>query len=39
MPIKRVCVDRRYSTYSKTRYNSYIYKVEIKDIEDSNKSK
>jgi hypothetical protein len=32
-------VGRHYSTYSKTRYNSYIYKVEIKNIEDSDKSK
>jgi hypothetical protein len=39
MPIKRVRVSRYYSTYSKTRHNSYIYKVEIKYIEDSNKSK
>jgi hypothetical protein len=32
-------IGRYYSTYSKTRHNFYIYKVEIKDIEDSNKSK
>jgi hypothetical protein len=30
--------ERRYSTYSKTRYNACIYKVEIEDIEDSNAS-
>jgi hypothetical protein len=38
MPAKRVQIDRRYSTYSKTSYNSRIYKVEIKNIEDSDKS-
>jgi hypothetical protein len=32
-------VGRRCGTYSKTRHNSRIYKVEIKDIEDSDKSK
>jgi hypothetical protein len=36
---KRVCIGRRCGTYSKTRYNSYTYKVEIEDIDNSNTSK
>ena len=36
---KRIRVGRRYSYYSKIRYNSRTYKVEIKDIDNSNKSK
>jgi hypothetical protein len=39
MPIKRVRADRRCGTYSETRYNFYIYKVKIENVEDSNKSK
>jgi hypothetical protein len=38
-PIKRVCAEKRYSYYSKTRYNSYTYKVEIEDADNSNTSK
>ena len=38
-PIKRVYVERRYSYYSKIRYNSRTYKVEIKNINNSNASK
>jgi hypothetical protein len=38
MLVKRVRIGRYYSTYSKTKHNFYIYKVEIEDIEDSNKS-
>jgi hypothetical protein len=39
MPTKRVRVERRYRRCSETRYNSRTYKVEIENIEDSNKSK
>jgi hypothetical protein len=39
MPAKRVRVSKHCSTYSKTRHNFYTYKVEIKNIEDSDKSK
>jgi hypothetical protein len=38
-PIKRVYIERHYSYYSKTRHNSYTYKVEIEDIDSSNTSK
>jgi hypothetical protein len=38
-PTKRVCIERRYSYYSKTRHNTYTYKVEIEDVENSNASK
>jgi hypothetical protein len=37
-PTKRVRAGRRCSTYSKTRHNSRIYKVEIEDTEDSDES-
>jgi hypothetical protein len=39
MPTKRVRAERRYRRYGETRHNSRTYKVEIEDIEDSNKSK
>jgi hypothetical protein len=35
---KRVRLGRRYSYYSKIRHNSRIYKVEIKDINNSDAS-
>jgi hypothetical protein len=35
-PTKRVCIERSYGYYSETRYNSYTYKVEIEDVENSN---
>jgi hypothetical protein len=38
-PVKRVCIERHYSYYSEIRYNSYTYKVEIVDIDNSNASK
>lgn len=38
-PIKKIRVERRYNYYGEVKYNSYIYKVEIKDIEDSDTSK
>ena len=34
-PAKRVRAKRRYSCYSEVRYNSYTYKVEIEDIDNS----
>jgi hypothetical protein len=37
-PTKRVRAERRYSRYSKTRHNSYTYKVEIKDADNSDDS-
>jgi hypothetical protein len=37
--LKRVRVERYYSTYSKIRYNSYTYKVEIEDVYNSKESK
>jgi hypothetical protein len=36
---KRVYIGRRCSTYSETRHNSYTYKVEIEDVDDSTASK
>jgi hypothetical protein len=38
-PAKRVRIERHYSYYSEIRYNSYTYKVEIVDIDNSNASK
>jgi hypothetical protein len=38
-PAKRVRVERRYRRCGETGHNSRTYKVEIEDIEDSNKSK
>jgi hypothetical protein len=38
-PIKRVRAKRRCSCCSKVRYNSYTYKVEIEDIDNSKESK
>jgi hypothetical protein len=37
-PTKRVRAERRYSRYSKTRYNSRTYKVEIEDTDNSDDS-
>ena len=37
--LKKECIVRYYSTYSKTRHNAYTYKVEIENIEDSKESK
>jgi hypothetical protein len=37
--IKRVRAERHYSYYSKTRYNSYTYKVEIENADSRNTSK
>jgi hypothetical protein len=39
MPIKRVCAKRYYSYYSKVKHNFCIYKVEIKNIDNSKESK
>jgi hypothetical protein len=36
---KRVRLGQHYSYYSKIRHNSYTYKVEIKDTNNSNTSK
>jgi hypothetical protein len=38
MPTKRVCIERRYSYYSKVRHNFCTYKVEIEDVDNSNTS-
>ena len=38
-PIKGVSAGQRYSYYSKRGHNSYTYKVEIEDAEDSDMSK
>jgi hypothetical protein len=38
MPTKRVRAERRYSYYSEIRHNSYTYKVEILDIDNSDAS-
>ena len=38
-PIKRVRAERHYSRYSEIRYNSRTYKVEIKNLDNSNTSK
>jgi hypothetical protein len=38
-PAKRVRAKRHCSCCSKPRYNSYTYKVEIEDVDNSNKSK
>jgi hypothetical protein len=38
IPIKRVRAERRYSYYSEIRHNSYTYKVEIEDVDNSNTS-
>jgi hypothetical protein len=38
-PAKRVRAERRYRRCGETRHNSRTYKVEIEDIEDSDKSK
>jgi hypothetical protein len=37
--MKRVRSKRRCGRYSKIRHNSYTYKVEIEDVEDSDMSK
>ncbi|OCK72766.1 hypothetical protein K432DRAFT_315070, partial [Lepidopterella palustris CBS 459.81] len=37
--VKRVCIKRRYSRYSKIRHNSCTCKVEIKNIDNSKASK
>jgi non-homologous end joining protein Ku len=37
-PAKRVRAERRYRRCGETRHNSRTYKVEIEDIEDSDKS-
>jgi hypothetical protein len=38
-PAKRVRAERRYRRCGETRYNSRTCKVEIEDVEDSDKSK
>ena len=38
-PTKRARIERRYSRYSKIRYNFRTYKIEIREVEDSNASK
>jgi hypothetical protein len=37
-PTKRVRTQRYYSYYKEIRHNSYIYKVEIEDIDNSDAS-
>ncbi|OCK72648.1 hypothetical protein K432DRAFT_316090, partial [Lepidopterella palustris CBS 459.81] len=37
--VKRVRIERRCGRYGKIRYNSYTYKVEIEDIDNSEASK
>jgi hypothetical protein len=38
MPIKRVRAKRHYGRYGEVRHNSRTYKVEIKDVDDSEES-
>jgi hypothetical protein len=36
--VKRVCVNRHYKYYSKVRYNTRIYTVDIEQLNNSNSS-
>ena len=39
MPVKRVCIERYYSYYSKVRHNSHTYIVELESLDSSKEPK